>query len=235
MVEMDARGAELLVAGPDEHVAFFNSIDRQLVLLHDLKILRAFPIHGATDIAFTTTGLLLVLDDPTRTLSLWSQRGELLDTLALPDLAPLGGRLVVQDHEVRIRDHFGSLHRAGVWKGQDLVSSHGPLLIPQDLGLKWDPNERILWVDDHAWPLSEASQASAQWVGSDWLVIDQVISDQPIQVRRTAHAVKEGTQIALPVDDRVYVPRRDIAEDAEGHLLFLWPNEDFLKIVEVQP
>lgn len=235
MVEMDARGAELLVAGPDGHVAFFNSVNRQLVLLHDLKVLRAFPIHGATDIAFTSTGHLLVLDDPTRTLSMWSQRGELLDTFPLPDLAPLGGRLMVQDHEIRIRDHFGSLHRAGVWTEQGLVPSHGPLLIPQDLGLKWDPQERILWVDDQAWPLSEAIQASAQWVGSDWLVIDQVISDQPIQVRRVAHAVKEGTQVALPVEDRAYVPRRDIAEDADGHLLFLWPTEQFLKVVEVQP
>ena len=53
----------------------------------------------------------------------------------------------------------------GVWTEQGLVPSHGPLLIPQDLGLKWDLKSEFFWVDDQAWPLSEAIQASAQWVG----------------------------------------------------------------------
>ena len=235
VVELDARGAELLAAGPDGSVAFFNSIDRRLVLLQDLNVLRTFPIHGATDIAFTPTGDLLVLDDPTRTLSMWSQRGALLTTFAIPDLVPQGGRLVVEGHEIRLRDHFGSLHRVATWKEQALVASHGPLLIPQDQGLKWDRDRLILWVDDQAWPLSQAIQASAQWIGNHWLVIDEVISDQPIQVRRTAHALKDNTQISLPVEDRVYVPRRDVAEGPDGRLLFLWPNERTLTIVEVQP
>ena len=86
---------------------------------------------------------------------------------------------------------------------------------------------RAIWVDDHAWPLSEAIQASAQWV----LVIDQVISDQRYSAPYRSRTRR--TQ-ALPVEDR--------ACTATGHrrgcgwtLLFLWPNEQFLKVVEIQP
>jgi hypothetical protein len=230
-----ARGAELLAAGPGSQIAFYSAPEHRVLLLEDLDLVHDFSVHGASDLAFTEDGDLLILEDPTRSLSLWSPEGQLLSVVELPELVPLGGRLEVIGMQIRVRDLFGGLHRAASIEGQRLGPAQGALLIPQDSGLVWERSQRVLWVDGQAWPLPHALQASAQRVGSRWLLIDEVIGEAPLEVRRTAHDLKTGSSVALPVEDRVYTPRRDVTEDFDGRLLYLYPQIEGLEIVEVQP
>jgi len=229
------RGAELLATGPNALLAFYSAPDHRVVLLQDLEWLIDFSVHGATDLAFTPSGHLLVLEDPTRSLSLWSLDGQILSVIDLPELVPLGGRLEIMGSQIRIRDLFGGLHQTASLDNQRLGAPQGPLLIPQDSGLIWELERHILWVDGQAWPLPEAIQASAQRVGSRWILVDEVIEDAPLVVRRTAHDLKTGTSTALPVESRFYIPRRDVSADPDGRLLYLYPRVEGLEIVEVQP
>jgi hypothetical protein len=229
------RGAEILTAGPEGLLAFYSAPLRRVVMLQDLELHSSFSVHGATDMVFTPSGELLILEDPTRSLSLWSQSGDLLSAVDIPPLVPLGGRLELKDSQIRVRDLFGGLHRTASLSGHRLGAPVGELLIPVDSGLLWDRQERILWVDGQAWTLPEATQASAQRVGERWILIDEVWSDSPLEVRRIAYDQKTGATVDLPVSERLYTPRRDVAASEDGRLFFLWPREEGLEIVEVEP
>jgi len=233
--EQIARGAELLSLGPDDHLALYDPIGQNIVVISEAHAVNTFAVPGATDIAWTKDGDLLVLHDPTRTISQWTAQGALVDRRPLPEIAPLGGQLVVEDTDVRVADVFGNHHRIASLHTGGLSTPNGSALVPQQNRVRWDQANRTLSYDDVQLRLEDAVTASGQAIGKGWLVVDVVTSSSPITVTRTAHHPETGHIIELPCENRAWVPNRDVAADDTGRLVYLDPRSDGLHIVEVVP
>jgi len=230
------RGGELLTAGPDDRLALYNPIDARVLLLDgDHQITALIDSAGVGSMAWDSAGRLLLYAPHRRQLILHAPDGRLLDVIALPDIIPAGGTVVVSAADAFVVDVFSNLHRAARISDDTLLPPSGPTLVEDGGRVRWDAAATTLTVDGIDWPLPEAIKASGRLVGNDWLLIDQVVAGSPIVATRTAALRETGERLHLPVDSRLYVPRADVAADADGRLLYLDPREDGLYIVRVTP
>ncbi len=229
--EAQARGPELLRAGEGERLAMYDSVRREVVLLEGERVALSFPVRHASDLALLDDGLL-VLDHAARELGLWSLDGELLAAQGLPELAPTSLGLDIEGGQVYGRDVFGNRHPVATCGAGDL----GP---PRARGLRTMPSE-VFWdgeamsTDGLRLQLPHAIKASGQRFG-DWLVVDIVVADRPIEVERKAWHVPTGQAVELPVEGRLYAPRGDAAATPGGELVVIAPREEGLEILRVSP
>jgi len=228
-----ARGPERLAAGPGGLVAFWDPVWSQVHLLSDLQETARFAIPRADGLAFTDSGRLVVLDQSTRTVSLWTREGRALDAAALPDLVPQGGLLVVEGEEVQSEDVFGNRHRVARVDGDLLLAPEGRSLEPRAHTVRWQDGS--FDVDGQTVRVGQAITAGARLLGDRWLVVDRVTGDHPVQVARQAIDLHTDQSVDLPVDGRAWVPRQDLAVDDQGRLLYLDPTQAGLVLVEVTP
>jgi hypothetical protein len=142
--------------------------------------------------------------------------------------------VAVSAAEVFIVDVFGSRHRAARI-GDGLLPPEGRTLVPGPDRIRWEAEHGRLTVDGVHWPLPDAIKASARLLGSDWLLIDQVIEESPIVATRTAVLRETGEHHSLPVEGRQYVPRFDVVSDQAGGLIYLDPRVDGLYLIRVTP
>jgi hypothetical protein len=229
--DAQVRGPELLHAGPDGQVALYDSVRREVVILDDGQPGLSFPVHFAADLLLVEQGVL-VLDSSARRVSLWSWEGRLLAGWGLPALVPTAVTLLLEGDQLLARDIFGHGHPVATLR-------HGDLLEPVARGLQRRPDE-VRWdgetmrTEGLEIELPTALEASGQRFG-DWLVVDVVLAEPPIEVSRTAWHIPSRQQKDLPVADRLYAPRGDLAVTSEGQLLVLVPRPDGLELMKVSP
>lgn len=228
--EAVARGPQYLAALPDGRVAFYDPV-RPAVVVAGAGRTHRVPLAGVTDLAATPDGALLVLFDAERRVELRSADGALLDDAPLPGLAPQGARLVVTGSDARLADVFGNLHRGWTLDGA-LEPAPGPALVRPAARAVWDGAGFA--VGQARVEVPGALRASGVLVG-EWLVVDAVVDDAPIAVRRVAHHLPSGAETPLSLDDRPYAPRGEYALAPDGALLVLRPTSARLEILRVTP
>lgn len=234
-VDEDARGGQLLTAGPSDRLALYNPVDGAVVLLDgDGTIRGGFDALGISSMAWDSAGRLVTYAAHRRTLSLHSPDGVLLDEAGLPDIVPPGGTIAIAAADVFVVDVFGNLHRAAAITDGTLQPPSGPTLVQGAGRIRWDGAAHTMTVDGIAWPLPGAIKASGHLVSDDWLLLDAVVTESPITVTRTAILRETGESLELPVSSRLYVPDGDTAAQA-GDLLYLDPRADGLYLVRVTP
>lgn len=235
-----ARGPELLSAGPGGLLAVCDPVTREVALFDDASLsigqLRlSFPVRLCSDIEFTDSGDLLVLDHAGRRLSLVAADGTALAETTLPALVPTGVRVGVQDDLVVGIDIFGNHHPIATVVVGGLQAPRDSALDERAGAVVWDATTRTMRTDDLTVDLPQALVASGQRVGH-WLVIDAVVGDSPsLVVQRQAWHLPTGQVAQLPVTGRSYAPRGDAAQDTAGRLVVLDPREDGLGLLQVTP
>jgi|GEM_PF-2099361 len=233
--ERIARGGELLVAGPDERLALYNPIEGTVVVLKDLQLSHLFEVGEVSDLAWTDDGYVAVLDAPTRTVAIYDLNGTLHSARSLPDMVPQGVRLVVEGDELFGQDVFGNLHRIADRSEATLYRPAGQSLVRREAGVRWNAESRQMEVGGAVFDLPKALKASGQRAGDRWLVVDQVVSESPIEVERHAIDLETYVSVELPVRGRVYVPNGDFVEDSAGRFHVLIPTQDGLEVRRVTP
>lgn len=223
--EVLARGPQYLAALPDGRVAFYDPVDPGVIVGG-----ARFDVPHATDLAATADGDLLVLDEPSRTLRLYTTGGVLLDDVRLDDLAPMGARLFVDGDTVSLVDVFGNLHRGWIVT-DELVAAKGPTLAEPDVRVRRTATGFV--VGEHTVATPGAIKASGRLVG-EWLVVD-VVAEKPLRTRRAAHHLPTGAVVPLSTDDEPYAPRGELALAPDGALLVLHPTAARLEIWRVTP
>jgi hypothetical protein len=229
--DAQARGPELLHAAADGRLALYDSVGREVLLLDAGQPGLSFPVHFAADLLLVEQGVV-VLDSSTRRLGLWSWEGRLLAGWGLPPLVPTAVTLVREGDQILAQDIFGQAHPVATLR-------HGDLLEPVATGLQRRP-DRVLWdgaamrTEGLELELPGALEASGQRIG-DWLVVDAVVADLPLQVTRTAWHIPSRQHRDLPVAGRLYAPRGDLAATPEGDLLVLVPKPAGLELLRVSP
>jgi hypothetical protein len=234
-VDSPPRGGELLSVGPRGKLALYNPVSSAVIVLdRDHHVTAIVDAIGVGSIAWIDDGRLLLYAPHRRELTLHGPDGALLDIAGLPDIVPPGGRVSVSAAEVFIVDVFGSRHRAARI-AEGLLPPEGRTLVPGADRIRWEAEHGRLTVDGVHWPLPDAIKASARLIGSDWLLIDQVVGESPIVATRTAVLRETGEHHSLPVEGRQYVPRVDVVSDEAGELIYLDPRVDGLYLIRVTP
>ena len=206
-----ARGPELLHAAAGGRLALYDAVDREVVLLE---------------------GAVIVLDHAARQVASWSLDGDLRAVRSLPDLTPTSLGLVLEGDQLHGQDIFGNRHPVATVSGADLSAPQAQGLLPETGAVFWDG--QAMSTGDFRIQLPHAIKASGQRFG-DWLVLDVVVADDPIQVERSAWHVPSRQSVALPVEGRLYAPRGDVAATPEGELVVMVPWEEGLELRWVSP
>ncbi len=229
--EATARGPELLHTGAGGRLALYDTVRREVALLEGDQVTLAFPVRHASDLALVDGGVL-VLDHSAREVELWSLDGALRSVRSLPDLVPTSVGLAVVGDQVHGRDVFGNGHPVATVGGGDLGPSRDVGLQALGAEVFWDGE--TMSTSGLRLHLPQSIKASGQRFG-DWLVVDVVVSDSPIEVTRTAWHVSSGQSVDLPVEGRLYAPRGDVAATPEGDLVVIVPRDAGLEILRVSP
>ncbi len=226
-----AQGPERLSAGPGGRAAFYDSVRREVLLLEDDALVLGFPVRHVSDLLLSGSAVV-VLDTAAREIASWSLSGQLRARLRVPDLVPTGITLELIGDQLHGVDMFGNLHPLATLAGGDLSPPQAQALMERSPAVTWA--EQVMATEGLRIPLPAALKASGQRLG-DWLVVDAVIADDPIQVDRHAWPIGGGPPLALPVAERLYAPNSDIAATPEGELLVMVPVELGLEIWRVKP
>jgi hypothetical protein len=229
--DAQARGPELLHAGPGGRLALYDGVRREVMILQDAQPVLSFPVHHARDLLLLDAGVL-VLDHSARQLSLWGYDGDLRSMCTLPALVPTAVRLRLEGDQVLAVDPFGHGHPAATLRGGDLSTPVLRRLQVRPDEVRWDGD--VMWTEGFRLELPQALEASGQRLG-DWLVVDVVVGDAPIRVTRTAWHIPSKRARELPVDGRLYAPRGDLALSPEGALVVLVPWAAGLELRWVSP
>lgn len=216
-VEQAAFGPDALALGPDGAWALWDPVLR---MVHGSG--GSFAVPGATDLAFTDSGDLLVLDTRTRTLSRWAG-GRQVATVALPGLCPTSVRLRVVDGAAWGEDVHGNLHPiAGLegggftpWTGERLREA-GPSLRRVGDGLE---------LDGRRLPLSGVAGARAE---GDWLIVDL---GTPGHTRRVLYHPGSGARVEVEGQAGWrYRPADGVAVGPDGRVGWIEPGAQALVI-----
>ncbi|MDP2309621.1 MAG: hypothetical protein Q8P18_26610 [Pseudomonadota bacterium] len=221
--ESPAIGPELLALGPDDAAAVYDPLRRQVVVVGG----RPFRVPGADGLAFTSAGILLVMDGSARSLRTYDTDGTLLDEQAFPSIVPPGGSLAVDEPLVLAIDPFGNGHPLA------LVTMAGSLSPPQGASLV-PPARRVvrsgtsLVVDGETIATFEG-RGGGRLLG-DWLLVEAVNDGA---VSRMAISLEGRVTVSLPVGGRMYAPMQDVAVGPDGGIGWLDPQADGLHLVRV--
>ena len=226
-----ARGPELLHAAAGGRLALYDAVDREVVLLEGERVVLGFPVRHASDLVLLE-GAVIVLDHAARQVASWSLDGDLRAVRSLPDLTPTSLGLVLEGDQLHGQDIFGNRHPVATVSGADLSAPQAQGLLPETGAVFWDG--QAMSTGDFRIQLPHAIKASGQRFG-DWLVLDVVVADDPIQVERSAWHVPSRQSVALPVEGRLYAPRGDVAATPEGELVVMVPWEEGLELRWVSP
>ncbi len=223
--ESPAIGPDHFAVGPRGVSAVYDSLHKRVVVLGGAS----FPVAASDGLAFTAAGVLLVLDDRSRTLRAYGTNGALLDSSAYPGVVPPGGWLRVEGAVVASVDVFGNGHPLAT------VSANGALTAPTAPGLvpaarRVTRSGSALVVDGRTVALVEG-RGGARLLG-DWLVVEAMDDGA---VTRSAIPLDGGETVSLPVRGRLYAPAQDIAVGPEGDLAWIDPRADGLHLVRVAP
>ncbi|NOY26020.1 MAG: hypothetical protein GXP62_09130 [Oligoflexia bacterium] len=235
-----ARGPELLTAGHLGMLAVCDPVSHEVDLIDASgaggdRVSSRLAVGLCGDIAFALTGDLVILDNATRRLSLVGVDGQTLAQVTLPDLAPTGLHLAIENDQVLGLDLFGNAHPLASVEGASLQPARQTKLEDRAGAILWDAASHSLHTDGLTLDLPQARVASGQQVG-DWLIVDIVVNDAPaLMVRRQAWHVPTGQVVDLPVQGRLYAPHQDAAQDDQGRLVVLDPRADGLGLLRVSP
>ena len=230
-----AVGPDLLAAGADGRVIFYDPVARELVTLQDGQITARELTDRLDDLFEAPDGSLLTVDHMSRRLE--RHDGRRVEELALPRLAPSHGALDLgEDGAILLRDVFGNGHVVGVLDRSGLVEAPAGRLRPPDCPVTWAA-PRLL-ACGHPYLLPGTAKAAGRIVengGVRWLVVEELVGEGPIAVRRWAVALNRGTRVDLPLGDRRYAPTDDLAVDADGRLVVMAPLASGLRFTRVSP
>jgi hypothetical protein len=221
--ESPAIGPSLLALGPDGRAAVYDPLGRRVIVVGA----GAFPVGAAADLAFTSAGVLLVMDDAGRSLRAYAVGGKLLGERAFPGIVPPGGSLGLDGDIACSIDPFGNCHPLAE------VSSDGALGAAAGPGLR-PPERRVvnqggaLLVDGHR--VATLPGRGGGRILGDWLLVETM--DEGTATRR-AVPLDGGATVALPVRGRLYAPARDVAVSPDGDLGWIDPRTDGLHLVRV--
>lgn len=230
-VDAQARGPGLLDVGPTGRLLLYDSVRREVVLLEDDHPAVAFPVRHASDLLLLDRGIL-VLDHAARELSLWSLDGQQRAVHGLPPLVPTAVTLRLEGDQVLALDPFGHGHPVATIGDGELRPPVAKGLQERSPAVRWDGS--MMFTAGLDLSLPHAIKASGQRFG-DWLVVDEVVADSPIEVTRTAWHVPSRQAHPLPVQGRLYAPSGDLAATPEGELVVLVPRAEGLEILRVSP
>lgn len=230
-LDAQARGPELLHAGQDGLVALFDPVRHEVTALRPGRDAVHLPVHFASDLVLLPDGML-VLDPSTRALTLWSAEGRLRSARNLPPLVPTAVTLALAGDQVLAVDLFSQGHPVATLAGGELQAPVLWKLQRRSDPVVWDG--RALHTEGFDLELPDALAASGQRFG-DWLVVDEVVEDDPIAVSRTAWHIPTRQAADLPVAGRSYAPRGDCAAAPDGSLLVLVPRPEGLELLRVTP
>ncbi len=229
--DAQARGPELLRAGPGDRLLLYDGVQREVVVLEGRQPAVSFPVQHVSDLRAVEDGIV-VLDHSQRQVSLWSLDGRLRSMRTLPDLVPTAVTLAVEGDQVLARDIFGHGHPAATLEDGELEAPMAQGLQQRAGLVSWDGE--VMRTEGLELGLPDALKASGQRVG-DWLVVDAVVGDAPLKVERAAWHVPSGESHPLPVEGRLYAPRSDLAATAAGDLVVLVPRDEGLELLVVSP
>lgn len=221
--ESPAIGPDLLALGPDETAAVYDPVRRQVVVVGGPR----FAVPRADGLAYTSAGVLLVMDGSARTLRTYDTSGTLVDEQAFPGIVPGGGSLALDEPLVLAIDPFGNGHPLA------LVTMSGALSPPQGASLV-PPARRVvrsgssLLVDGET-IATFTGRGGGRLLG-DWLVVEAMNDGA---VSRMAISLEGRVTVSLPVRGRVYTPTQDVAVAPDGGIGWLDPRTDGLHLVRV--
>ncbi|MES2642451.1 MAG: hypothetical protein V4850_23410 [Myxococcota bacterium] len=216
-------GPDLLAMGPDGEVAFYDPVHASVVIVG----MGSFPVAGVDDLLFTPSGTLLVLSGGF--LSAYDASGVLVERRALPGMVPPGGALGLDGSVVCSLDLFGGCHTIAIMTGGGgLASYDGPSLRPPTRVVRRVGD--ALFVNDRR-IATLAGRGGGRLLG-DWLLVEEMDDGT---VSRRAVSLRDGAEVALPVEGRLYAPSRDVACAPDGTLGWIDPRADGLHIAQVTP
>lgn len=214
--EQAAFGPDHLALGPDGAWALWDPVLRRV---HTSA--GAVRADGATDLAFTPSGDLLVLDTRTRTLSRWST-GQEVARAALPGLCPTSVRLVVMEGVAWGEDAVGNLHPIVAVSGEGLGAPSGAEL--RDPAMRVAGHEGRLWVDGQRTPVTGVVGARAE---GEWVLVDL---GRPGAVHRSFFHPASGRLVAPGAPAALYVPADGVAVGPDGRIGWIDPQAHALVI-----
>lgn len=216
-VERAAFGPDALALGPDGAWALWDPVLR---MVHGSG--GSFAVPGATDLAFTDSGDLLVLDTRTRSLSRWSG-GRRVATVALPGLCPTSVRLRVLDGAAWGEDVLGNLHPIARVDGTGFAAWNGERLREAAVAVR-----RVgdgLELDGRRLPLSGVAGARAE---GDWLIVDL---GAPGHTRRVLYHPESGARVDIEGQAGWrYRPADGVAVGPDGRVGWIEPGAQALVI-----
>ena len=81
----------------------------------------------------------------------------------------------------------------------------------------------------------DALAASGQLLGDNWLIVDELMKDNPITVRRKAIYIPTMHSHLMNVSSRKYIPKDDVTVALDGSLFYIVPEENSFVIIRVSP
>lgn len=238
-----ALGPDRVAAGPDGQVLIWNPASGWLdaydsvAAFQDGELRASVRLAAVDDLLWTDAGLV-VLDAAARRVSLYSVDGQRLDSRGLPELVPPGCGLGVQGDGLVAVDAFGNRHGVARLSAGRLAPWTGPRLQEPAVAVRWDPGAGQLRVDGRGVAVPAALKTSGralQGGGRTWLVVEQVVADGPIQVRREAISMDTGVRYDLSPRGRLYAPSSDLSVSGRGDLVWMKPGPSGVTLVELSP
>lgn len=222
--ESPAIGPNLFAVGPAGSWAVYSPVGKRI-----LTATSAWPVPGADGLAFTESGMVVVMDDRARTVRVFGEDGEIFDTLPFPDIVPVGGTLAVVGVSVLSVDAFGNGHPLAT------VDDRGTLRAPTKTTLV-APSRRVTRsgasvVVDGRTVATVSGKGGARLLG-DWLLVETLGESG---ASRAAIPLDGGAALTLPVRGRLYAPTQDASAASDGSFGWIDPRTDGLHVVVVTP
>lgn len=222
--ESPAIGPNLFAVGPAGSWAVYSPVGHRI-----LTATSAWPVSGADGLAFTESGMVVVMDDRARVVRIFGEDGEIFDSLAFPAIVPAGGTLALRGATILSIDAFGNGHPLAT------VDDRGALRAPTKTTLV-APSRRVTRsgasvVVDGRTVATVAGKGGARLLG-DWLLVESLGDNG---ASRAAIPLDGGAALTLPVRGRLYAPAQDASAASDGSFGWMDPRTDGLHVVVVTP
>lgn len=226
--EQAAYGPDHLAVGPDGAWALWDAVTLTVVGSGG-----TFPLPGATDLAFTADGDLLVLDTRRRSLGRYAPDGRQLATTPFPGLVPTSVTLELAGGVAWGVDGLGNAHPIAELAHGLGSTSAAALRRPAHQVVR--QGDAVL-VDGAVVARAPGLVSGRVIGGADgadgWLLVE--VRDGNV-VSRAAVSLASGAAVALPGEGRLYRPVDDLAVGPDGRLWWLDPTDAALTLRAVAP